>query len=97
ACRDSRIRRRRDGGGEARLDGRGAGGGRTRGRLARTSVPASRRSGGRGADRAGGGFRGLAPTARGGSRAAPARTRVRGPPLGRRRPARLRRPPRRLG
>ena len=43
------------------------------------------------------GVRRLAPTTRGCGRAAPAHTRLRGPPLGRRRPARLRRPPRRLG
>ena len=43
------------------------------------------------------GLRGLAPLLRGARRAAAARARLRGPPLGRRRPARLRRPPRRLG
>ena len=47
--------------------------------------------------RARGGVRRLAAAARGGGRAAAARARVRGPPLGRRRAARLRRPPRRLG
>ena len=44
-----------------------------------------------------GGVRRVAAAARGAGRAAAARARVRGSPLGRRRPARLRRPPRRLG
>ena len=44
-----------------------------------------------------GGIRRLAPLLRGARGAAPARARLRGPALGRRRPARLRRPPRRLG
>ena len=98
ARRDPRIRRHRGRGGEARRDGRGA--------RRRTSASGSGSPGIRvrcvglesgGAGRARGGIRRVASTARGGSRAATARARVRGSPLGRRRPARLRRPPRRLG
>ena len=50
-----------------------------------------------GRQRRGGGLRRLAALPRGTRRARPARARLRGSPLGRRRPARLRRLPRRLG
>ena len=78
----ARLRRRR---------GRGRAGSRPT--CARSSVSPRRGAGG---DRARG-LRGLAPLLRGPRRAEPARARVRGSPLGRRGPARLRRPPRRLG
>ena len=97
ARRDPRVRRRGDGGGEARRDGRDARRGRGRAGLAGAPHAPARRSRGRGARRARGGVRRLAAPARGGGRAATARARLRGSPLGRRRPARLRRPPRRLG
>ena len=80
---------------------RGRGGRRHgRGSLGRAAPAPARRPGRRGRSRrlrAGGGVRSLAPLSRGDRRAAPARARVRGSPLGGRRAARLRRRARRVG